>query len=83
MPRDSSHRLFFVLLVCSSYCSAWRPAQAESPRSVVTWEFGTEETTRVTVAGGVHRDQPGPRPPEFPGFDASNTAVKLTDAVPG
>ena len=29
------------------------------------------------AVGTVQRDAPGPRPPEFPDFDAGNTAVKL------
>jgi mono/diheme cytochrome c family protein len=41
------------------------------------WDFGAEETTKLEEHGGVHRDVPGPRPPEFPDFDANNTAVRL------
>lgn len=41
------------------------------------WDFGAEETTKLEEHGGVHRDVPGPRPPEFPEFDANNTAVLL------
>lgn len=44
---------------------------------VARWDFGTEETTPLVAHGDVHRDQPGPRPPEFPTFNESNTAVKL------
>src|SRR5438270_5996640 len=44
---------------------------------VARWSFGTEETSRLTEHGGVHRDLPGPRPPEFPDFDAGNLAVKF------
>ena len=44
---------------------------------VARWDFGAEEPTRLTPHGGVHRDVPGPRPPEFPDFDAGNTAVQL------
>jgi len=44
---------------------------------VARWDFGTEETTRLIAHGGVHRDVPGPRPPEFPDFDADNVAVKF------
>ena len=44
---------------------------------VVRWDFGEEETTRIRAVGNVHRDVPGPRPPEFPEFEATNTAVKF------
>lgn len=44
---------------------------------VIRWEFGTEETSKLQTHGGVHRDVPGPRPPEFPDFDSSNTGVKF------
>lgn len=44
---------------------------------VVRWDFGAEESTPLTPHGGVHRDVPGPRPPEFPDFEKNNTAVKL------
>jgi len=41
------------------------------------WEFGAEEETPLIAHGGVHRDVPGPRPPSFPDFEESNTAVKF------
>lgn len=44
---------------------------------VVRWDFGQEETSRIRAVGGVERDVPGPRPPEFPDFDAGNTAVRF------
>lgn len=44
---------------------------------VIRWDFGEEETSRIRAVGGVHRDVPGPRPPEFPDFEATNTAVKF------
>lgn len=47
-------------------------------RPVVTkWDFGAEETSQLRSHGGVHRDVPGPRPPDYPDFDAGNTAIKL------
>lgn len=49
----------------------------EPAKPVANWRFGTEETTKLTPHGGVHRDQPGPRPPEFPDFDSGNTSIKL------
>ncbi len=54
------------------------PARAtDTPPPVASWSFGTEETAPLTPHRGVHRDQAGPRPPEFPDFDAQNTAVRL------
>ena len=44
---------------------------------VAHWDFGTGEISRLTPHGGVHRDQAGPRPPEFPDFSKGNTAVRF------
>lgn len=44
---------------------------------VIRWDFGVEETSRIQAVGGVHRDVPGPQPPEFPDFETGNTAVKF------
>jgi len=44
---------------------------------VAKWEFSQEEQSQLLAVGGIHRDVPGPRPPEFPDFDLENTAVKL------
>jgi mono/diheme cytochrome c family protein len=41
------------------------------------WDFGAEETTPLRSHGGVHRDVPGPRPPEYPDFEPGNTAIRL------
>jgi hypothetical protein len=41
------------------------------------WHFSAEEETPLVAHGGVHRDAPGPRPPEYPDFESTNTAVKL------
>ncbi|HBJ38356.1 MAG TPA: hypothetical protein DDZ51_27110, partial [Planctomycetaceae bacterium] len=61
------------LTLCSN-----TPAVADDViKPVAHWRFSTEETAKLTPHGGVHRDQPGPRPPEFPDFDSGNTAVKL------
>ncbi|MGN6544940.1 MAG: LamG-like jellyroll fold domain-containing protein, partial [Aureliella sp.] len=49
---------------------------ADRPK-VIRWDFGTEETTPLRAHGGVHRDAPGPRPPIYPDFDSTNTAIKL------
>ncbi len=50
---------------------------AADPPAEIRWNFGGEETTPLEASDGVHRDVPGPRPPEYPDFDAGNTAVKL------
>lgn len=44
---------------------------------VAKWEFSQEEQSQLLAVGEIHRDVPGPRPPEFPDFDLENTAVKL------
>ncbi len=49
--------------------------QAASP--VVVWDFGAEESTPLIAHGGIHRDVPGPRSPEFPSQSSTNTAVKF------
>ena len=58
------------LLLCSS---SWMAFSAP----VFRWDFGSEEATVLEPHGAVHRDVPGPRSPEFPEFDAANTAVKF------
>ncbi len=42
---------------------------------VARWDFGEEDVSRLVAVGGVQREVPGPRPPEFPEFEANNTAV--------
>lgn len=49
---------------------------AAEPTSI-RWDFGAEETSKLQSVGGVERDVPGPRPPDYPDFDANNTAVRL------
>ncbi len=65
------------LILSLVLCEIPRTEAADGTTPVARWDFGTEETTRLTSQGGVHRDQPGPRPPEFPDFDPQNTAVKF------
>jgi cytochrome c553 len=48
---------------------------AQHGEAVASWDFGSEESTPLETHGAIHRDQPGPRPPEFPDFDSQNTAV--------
>jgi cytochrome c553 len=72
-----NHRRDFILgLVCVSVLAHASVLRA-APAPVAQWEFGTEEPTPLLAQGGVHRDVPGPRPPEFPDFEPSNLAVKF------
>ena len=52
-------------------------SRAIDPPAEIRWNFGAEETTPLEASEGVHRDVPGPRPPDYPDFDLGNTAVKL------
>jgi cytochrome c553 len=88
LPRKESkndvkptHRLarFGFLLIAPMIAGLWC-ARAVAADPVARWGFGTEETSRLTEHGGVHRDLPGPRPPEFPDFDPGNLAVKFDGA---
>ncbi len=67
----TTNRTLCLLFVVAFWMSA--PSLAQT----VKWEFGSEEVTPLTAHGGVHRDVPGPRPPMYPDFEATNTAVKF------
>lgn len=69
------HRLLVVLFLASAIGMMARAA--DRAKAIAHWDFGTEEATPLIAHGGVHRDQPGPRPPTFPDFDTTNTAIKL------
>ena len=47
---------------------------------VARWNFGEEDVSRIVAVGSIERDIPGPRPPEFPDFEASNTAARFAGA---
>lgn len=64
-----SLRTLFALLFLAPAIRAAEP--------VAFWRFSAEETSKLEPHGSVHRDQPGPRAPEFPDFDKSNLCVKL------
>lgn len=44
---------------------------------VARWDFGEEDISRVVAVGSIEREVPGPRPPEFPDFESSNTAARF------
>lgn len=67
-------------LACFSALAAILGAGPAFGDPVARWGFGSEETSRLTEHGGVHRDLPGPRPPIFPDFDPGNLAVKFDGA---
>ena len=74
-PLNSLVATVVAILVCIGLQSASLAAPQSPP--VAKWDFSPEETTTLTSHGDIQRDQPGPRPPQFPDFDATNTAVKL------
>lgn len=76
MRIQAFHRLF-LLLTLAVVVGAVARAAATNVAALAQWSFGVEEATPLIASGGVHRDQPGPRPPTFPDFDANNTAVKF------
>ncbi len=67
-------RFGFIVLVLMRFGS---DVVAEEPATSARWDFGSEETTPLQSHGSVHRDVPGPRPPEFPDFESGNTAIRL------
>jgi cytochrome c553 len=57
------------------FALSWLAIAAAAP--VARWEFGEEDVSRAVPVGEVQRDVPGPRTPEYPGFDRGNTAIRL------
>jgi len=80
LPRENSGgrrmRRCLALTVCIVGLLAGAVRGGESSL-VARWDFGAEETKPLRLHGGVHRDVPGPRPPEYPDFEPNNTAVRL------
>lgn len=64
----------FLPLLGSCLVAAHAIAAADP---IARWDFGTEDTSKLIATGGVHRDQPGPRPPDFPDLEPDNLAIKL------
>jgi mono/diheme cytochrome c family protein len=56
---------------------ATAPGTESLPEVVARWDFGTEDTNNFVMHGSVQRDQPGPRPPQYPDFEANNTSLRL------
>lgn len=74
MPRSCLLGLVVACLAAGIPRSSVHTAEVPA---AIRWDFGTEETTPLAPHGDVHRDVPGPRPPDYPDFDEGNTAVKL------
>ena len=62
---------FFALVTCSVVLAF------ADDKPIIRWDFREEETSRLQAVGGVQRDVPGPRAPEYPDFEANNHAVKF------
>ncbi len=62
---------------CAALAGLFALTTLASAEPVARWDFGSEETTKLIGHGAVHRDLPGPRPPEFPDFDPENMAVQF------
>jgi hypothetical protein len=69
-----------AVVVAAAVALGGGAARAADAEPVARWGFDAEETSRLVSHGGVHRDEPGPRPPEFPDADPGNLAVKLDGA---
>ncbi|MDA7503573.1 DUF1553 domain-containing protein [bacterium] len=65
----------YMFLVLGSIYSINVIAAEEKP--VAHWGFSSEDATLMELHGQVHRDQAGPRPPEFPDFSDDNTALRF------
>lgn len=68
-------RFVFFLAGILLACPFW--ARGDDSTLAAKWDFDTEEPLPIVLRGDVVRDQPGPRPPEFPDLDPGNTAVQL------
>ena len=75
VQTDSLKRILIPLIILATVMV--QPLRADEDAPIAYWGFGNEESTRLESHGGVHRDVAGPRPKEYPGFSANNTAVQL------
>jgi len=71
-----NHNIILFVALMSVICPV-SSLPADDRPDVARWDFGTETTTVFSTHGEVMRDQAGPRAPEFPGFEANNTAIRL------
>lgn len=62
--------------ICFSLLLATMASSSASDKSV-RWDFETAKIPGATAEGEVRFEKPGPRPPEFPDFAATNRAVEL------
>ena len=69
--------LSISMLIAGVGLSVFPGAEAGENAIAARWNFDTEEPVPMVARGNVVRDQPGPRPPEFPDLDHDNTAVQL------
>ncbi len=65
-------------LLCAFLPLSFTSLALAASAPVARWDFGEEDVSRAVAVGGVQRDVPGPRPPEFPDFERNNTAVRLS-----
>lgn len=66
-----------LILPCALLLVCGMGLYADDSKPVLQLDFGQEESAPLVAVGGVVRDQAGPRPPEFPDFEANNTAIQL------
>lgn len=66
-----------ALMLLALLASGLPTAKGVDEAPIARWDFGSEESTPLRSHGGVHRDVPGPRSPDYPDFEARNIAVKL------
>ncbi|HEY1052749.1 MAG TPA: DUF1553 domain-containing protein, partial [Prosthecobacter sp.] len=66
-----------LIVLSALFHAAGTGLHGNEGRPVLQLDFDQEESVPLIVVGGVVRDQAGPRPPEFPDFEANNTAVQL------
>ena len=76
MHFSTTRHLLWLLALAALVCTVPAGRAADSPL-VERFDFGTEELGPLIPRGDIVRDQPGPRPPEFPNLEADNTAVLL------
>ena len=52
-------------------------ACADEPTLVARWDFDENESVPLEARGDVELNHPGPRPPDYPGFDSGNKAARF------